>query len=208
MKRDKKIIILGAGIAGMSCSYHLGHQNCIVIDKNPYKGGHCYTHSKDESLWDEGPHVSFTKNKYVQNLLWSNNNCKFSEFNAEIGNWYKGNWIPHPAQYNLHSIPKSLAKECLDDFLLMRKSKNNNKQKILKNYEEWLINAFGEKFARNFPFTYTKKYWTCNPKDLTTNWIGERLVYPNPKDIIEGFQNKSRKSSHYPRYQQLHSLHF
>ncbi len=34
------ITILGAGIAGLSASYHFGHERCVVFDQRPAYGGH------------------------------------------------------------------------------------------------------------------------------------------------------------------------
>ena len=66
------ITILGAGFAGLaclSCSYHLGQENCILFDCDANAGGHSYSHQRDGFVWDEGPHVSFSKHPYVRDLL-------------------------------------------------------------------------------------------------------------------------------------------
>ena len=39
----KKYTILGAGLAGQSTSYHIGHEKCNVFEKNGYVGGHIYS---------------------------------------------------------------------------------------------------------------------------------------------------------------------
>ena len=59
------VIVLGAGLAGLSASYHLGH-DCEVYEKNDYCGGHIYSHHINGFTWDEGPHVSFTKHEHVR----------------------------------------------------------------------------------------------------------------------------------------------
>lgn len=66
--------ILGAGLSGISSSFHLGHNNCVVYEKNNYAGGHIHSEIIDGFTWDEGPHVSFTKNEYVKKLLADNVN--------------------------------------------------------------------------------------------------------------------------------------
>ena len=112
--------ILGAGLAGLSCSYHLGHQDCVIFEKNSYFGGHIYSHYRDGFTWDEGPHVSFTKHQYVRDLFQQSVNGQLLEYEAEIGNWYQGSWIPHPAQFNLYAVPKKIREECLNEFLSTR----------------------------------------------------------------------------------------
>lgn len=188
-----KFTILGAGIAGLSCSYHLGHKDSIIFEKKNYYGGHIYSHKKNNFIWDEGPHVSFTKHQYVKDLFADSVNNELLEYEVNIANYYKGSWIPHPAQSNLWSIPENIRKNCLDDFINSRKKIEKNPE----NYSEWLNQAFGKTFAINFPEAYTKKYWTCSAKDLAIDWIGERIFYPNIETVKQGYLKKPKKPTHY-----------
>jgi protoporphyrinogen oxidase len=43
--------ILGGGLAGLSASYHLGHQNCTIFEKNSYLTGHIHTEIIDGFTW-------------------------------------------------------------------------------------------------------------------------------------------------------------
>jgi protoporphyrinogen oxidase len=186
--------IIGAGIAGLSCSYHLGHERCCIIEQKPYVGGHAATHMRNGAFWDEGPHVSFTKSSYVQKLLgWSSESVVLN-FPTEVGNWFNGHWIPHPAQCNLHAVPQPLAKSCLDDFLNSRSSNNTLPP---TNYQEWLDKAFGHTFARTFPEAYTRKYWTCDPSSLSTDWIGDRVFYPSIETVVAGYNGNPKGDTHY-----------
>ncbi|MEJ7914448.1 MAG: NAD(P)-binding protein, partial [Chitinophagaceae bacterium] len=77
---DPKYTILGAGLAGISTSYHLGHAECVVFEAKPYTGGHIHSKEMNGFTWDEGPHVSFTKHAYVKELFASSVENKFLEF--------------------------------------------------------------------------------------------------------------------------------
>jgi protoporphyrinogen oxidase len=52
-------------------------------------------------------------------------------------------------------------------------------------------------FARHFPATYTRKYWTREPCDLTTEWIGSRIFYPSIEDVIAGSKGNIGRATHY-----------
>lgn len=187
--------ILGAGLAGISASYHLGHENCIVYEKKNYIGGHIHTDIIDGFTWDEGPHVSFTKHEYVKKLFADNVKQEFLEYPVETANYYKGVWIPHPAQSNMFAIPQPLRDACLKDFL---DSRDRIKYAIQpSNYAEWLKAAFGETFYNEFPRAYTKKYWTVEPELLTTDWVGERVFYPNVEDVKSGYLQALDVQTHY-----------
>ena len=190
-----KTLILGGGLAGLSCSYHLGHQNCQIIERNPYLGGHATTHQRDNAFWDEGPHVSFTKHESARNFLTWSADRHVLDYPTNVGNFFAGHWIPHPAQSNLCAVPEPLAGQCYDDFL-------DNQNKPLstdqpKNYQEWLDQAFGITFSRTFPHAYTRKYWTCDPSELSTDWVGGRVYKPDLETVVEGYRGKPKPNTHY-----------
>lgn len=57
MKEGKRIIVIGAGFAGLSaatCLAHMGHQ-VVIIEKNDQPGGRARTFAKDGFLFDMGP---------------------------------------------------------------------------------------------------------------------------------------------------------
>lgn len=190
-----KYTILGAGLSGLSCSYHLGHQQCQIFESQNHSGGHVFSYKKDGFVWDEGPHVSFTQHNYVKNLFAKSVNNDFYEFPVKVENFYNGSWIPHPAQSNLCAIPEPLRTSCLESFLTSREI--NEKTTGVSNYGEWLDKAFGKVFSQNFPYVYTKKYWTVTPKLLATDWIGKRVYYPEIDVVKNGYKNLPTESTHY-----------
>jgi protoporphyrinogen oxidase len=187
--------ILGAGLSGISTSYHLSHENCIVFEAKPHTGGHIHSQKINGFTWDEGPHVSFTKHQYVKDLFAESVENDFLEFPVHPTNYYKGAWIPHPAQSNLWAVPEPLRTECLNDFLATRK--NDEDAVEAADYEEWLLAAFGSTFTKNFPETYTKKYWTVPSKELTTDWVGGRIFYPDIDVVKNGYEGPQEESTHY-----------
>lgn len=187
--------ILGAGLAGISASYHLGHENCVVYEKNKYATGHIHTEFIDGFTWDEGPHVSFTSNEYVKNLFAKSLNNDYLEYPVKTVNYYQKSWIPHPAQTNLFAIPEELRNACLGDFLKARAHYPNDFAP--SNYKEWLEYSFGEVFSNHFPSAYTRKYWTTDPVNLTTDWVGGRVFFPNIEQVKEGYFAPLKEETHY-----------
>jgi protoporphyrinogen oxidase len=186
------VVILGSGLAGLSTSYHLNHK-CLIFEKKNHCGGHIFSQEINGFVWDEGPHISFTKHQYVKDLFFKSVEGKVLEFPVAPTNYYKGNWIPHPAQVNLHAVPEPMRSDCLNDFLSSREMEGNTPG----NYQEWLQLAFGSKFAKEFPEKYTVKYWTTEAENLTTDWVGERVFYPKIEDVKSGFYEQPKSSSHY-----------
>jgi protoporphyrinogen oxidase len=187
--------ILGAGLAGLSCSYHLDHENCVIFEGKSHAGGHIYSHHRDGFVWDEGPHVSFTQNAYVRDLFEQSVKGRMLDYPVEVSNYFHGSWIPHPAQSNLFAAPEALRDSCLDDFL---KTRNRvSPDTIPRHYGDWLEQAFGPTFAATFPSAYTRKYWTVEPACLTTDWVGSRVFYPDVETVVQGSKQAPTQATHY-----------
>ncbi len=187
-------VILGAGLAGLAASYHLGHDDCVVFEKSHVASGHIHTEFVDGFTWDEGPHLSFTKYDYVKELFADAVDGEFLEYPVETGNYFRGHWIPHPAQSNLFAVPEPLRSACLRDFHASRGLQHAGDP---GDYRDWLHRAFGATFADTFPAAYTRKYWTLPPERLTTDWVGERVYYPSVEDVTEGAKGPLPEQTHY-----------
>ncbi|MEO0508495.1 MAG: FAD-dependent oxidoreductase [Verrucomicrobiota bacterium] len=188
-------LVVGAGLAGLSCSYHIGHGRCLILEGKPHAYGHIYSESLDGFTWDEGPHVSFTKNAYARDFLAESVNGEFEEYEVIVGNYFNGDWISHPAQSNLYQVPEPLRTKCLDSFLASRNELVNSSEP--RDYKEWLCRSFGEVFAETFPSAYTRKYWTIEPERMTTEWVGGRVFQPSVDDVISGSRGPLDRQTHY-----------
>ena len=190
------ILILGAGLAGLSCSYHIGHDRCRVLEKGPRPFGHVASLVRDGFTWDQGPHVSFTRNPYVRALFADAVDGQYEEYSVKIGNYFHGHWIDHPAQTALHQVPEPLRAQCLESFISTRQNQGAS-FRTPTDYLTWLDAAFGPAFARTFPAVYTRKYWTIDPSQLTTEWLGERVKWPSVQDVIDGSRAPLANPRHY-----------
>lgn len=188
-----RTLILGAGLAGLSSSYHLGHKNCLVLEAKGHLFGHIHSIEREGFVWDEGPHVSFTSSDYVRELFWSSVEGRLLDYPVRTANYYKGHWIDHPAQSNFYQIPEPLRTACLESFRAAR-SKPEPKS---PNYQEWLDYAFGPVFAREFPAAYTRKYWTVEPKEMGIDWVGQRVFFPKVEDVEQGALGPLVQQTHY-----------
>jgi protoporphyrinogen oxidase len=191
-----KNLILGAGITGISASYHLGHDNCCLLEIADKPLGILRSKQVNGFTWDQGPHVSFTKHEYVRKLFAENTREEYKELEVKPVNYFKGIWVDHPVQSNLYQLPEDLRNECVYSFLKVR----NNQEydgKNLTNYFDWSEYSLGLKITSEFIRRYTKKYWTVEPQELTTDWIGPRVHVPNVEKLLEGSRAKSEKNPHY-----------
>lgn len=191
-----KIAILGSGMAGFGAAHHLHQQGLtsVMYDKNSYYGGHTSSYVFPEGwVFDEGPHVSFTQDKRIQDLLASNIDHQYETLSTYINNYWRGHWIKHPAQCNLYSLPTELVTRIILDFVEADKASPSE----IRNYEDWLRASFGNTFAETFPMEYTVKYHTTAASNLNTDWIGPRLYRAKLEEVLRGALEPSSPDVHY-----------
>jgi len=191
-----RVAILGSGMAGCGAAYRL-HQLGIAsttYDKNSHPGGHTSSYTFAGGwLFDEGPHVSFTEDKRIQDLLAGNIDDQFETLSTRVNNYWRGHWIKHPAQCNLYGLPPELVSRVLLDFIAAQ----GQPERPVANYEEWLRASFGNTFAETFPMEYTVRYHTTTAANMNTEWIGPRLYRPKMEEVIRGALEPSSADVHY-----------
>lgn len=190
--------ILGTGMAGFGAMHRLRqegyNQEIPMYDKNAYYGGHTASFkSTDGFIFDDGPHISFTDDERLQDLLAENVDHKYETLKATVNNYWQGYWIKHPAQCNLHGLPSDLVVDVIDDFIKAKHESNGT----ITNYKEWLYAKFGETFAETFPMVYGKKYHTVDAEQMDIDWLGPRLYQPELQEVLKGALEPSTPDVHY-----------
>jgi protoporphyrinogen oxidase len=192
----KEYIILGAGMAGFGAAHRLHAQGVIpvVFEKHGYHGGHTASFKNNQGfIFDEGPHISFTSDKRIQELFAESVHQQYETVKCRFNNYWKGYWIKHPAHCNLYGLPPDLIVEILRDFI----SVSQNGDGEILNYEDWLIASYGEKFARTFPMEYTVKYHTTTASNMSTEWLGPRMYRPKLEEVLFGSLSATTPDHHY-----------
>jgi len=190
------IAVLGTGMAGFGAWYRLRDEahDVVLYDKNSYAGGHTYSWSHAPGfVFDEGPHVSFTKDERVRAILAEAVDGEFEEIQYELTNYWRGHWAPHPVQTNLYGLPTDLVTRVITDFVAERQQP----EKPVRTYEDWLVSAYGRTFAEEFPEAYTRKYHTTSSRNMTTDWIGPRMYRPSLEEVLRGALAPSAPNVHY-----------
>lgn len=192
----KNIAILGAGMAGFGAAHHCHTQNvrATIYEKKPYHGGHTASHTFASGFtFDEGPHISFTKQERIKQLLAESVGGEYFESKAYVNNYWQGHWIRHPAQCNLHGLPDDLVVAVLQDFI----KGQGAQQPEIHDYRDWLYASFGKTFAETFPMQYTRKYHTTDAANMSTDWVAPRIYRPNLEEVLRGAVSAAASNVHY-----------
>ena len=190
------VAVLGSGMAGYGAAHQLSKSGIrpVMYEKRSHYGGHTASYSYEEGfIFDEGPHVSFTKDERIQELFAESVDGDYQRISTGVNNYWRGHWIKHPAQRNLYGLPTDLVVDILKDFV----EAHYDSERKVETYEDWLLAAFGETFARTFPMEYGLKYHTTEAKNMSIDWLGERLYKPSLEEVFHGALSETTPDVHY-----------
>ena len=187
---EKNVVVLGAGIAGLSYAYNHTDEDVIIYEQNSYYGGLCHSFKVKDCTFDSAVHLSFTEDMRVREIF---DKSDYILHKPVSYNFYYGKWIKHPVINNIAPMENDFKTKCIVDFF------ERDKDLIINNYSDYLLKAYGKSFKEKFYDVYTKKYWTVESQDLSTGWIGKRLPKVNNADIVRGSYEIMPRNDYYAR---------
>ena len=170
-----KVLIIGAGPAGLSCGYELSKQgiDVEVYEASEYTGGM----ARSFDLWgqkvDLGPHRFFSKEKHVNQFFRELIKEEYTLVNRQTRIFYRNRFFDYPLKiFNvLNNLPISTIVKIIWDYLLVQ-------IKPIKNpstFEEWVINRFGKKLFETFFKSYSEKLWGIPCSKIDASWAAQRI---------------------------------
>ncbi len=185
MNNQKKILIIGAGPAGLTAGYILSKNGykIEVIEENPkYVGGISRTEEYRGFRFDIGGHRFFSKSNEI-NMLWKKilpNN--FTVRNRKSRIFFNKKFFNYPLDL-FEVIFKLGIFESFICFFSFIKAKIFPIKKP-KSYHDWIYNNFGERLYLNFFKSYTEKVWGISCDDISADWAAQRIKGLNFKEIL------------------------
>ncbi len=182
----KRILILGAGLTGLSAAWHLKEKGIDykLFEKESEVGGLCRSKRIKGFTFDYGGHLLHFRNNYTLNLI--KKILKVNIIRHERSSWVYsfGRYIPYPFQANLRFLPAKIAAECLRGFI-------KADQKFLSekniNFLSWIKNSFGPGIARHFMLPYNRKFWRVPLDEMTCEWVDGFIPRPTVSQVLEEY---------------------
>ena len=194
-----KICILGGGLSGVSLAYFLQDNLQIeqidILEKNKNLGGLCRSFKKEGIYYDIGPHILFSKDKEILNLmtnLLGENKNKLRRSNKIF---YKGKFVKYPFENELSALPEEDREYCLNSFLY-----NAYENYEINNMLQFFLKTFGEGITNTYLRPYNEKIWKFDPVFMDTQMVN-RIPKPPKEDIL-------RSANGIPTDGYLHQLYF
>ncbi|MBZ0253574.1 MAG: FAD-dependent oxidoreductase [Candidatus Methylomirabilis sp.] len=176
------VVILGAGLAGLSAAHHLKSE-LRILEKDAEPGGLCRSRYGAGFTFDHGPHLFFGKDAYYRRLVRRFVAPGLHARRADAGQHSFGVTVPFPYAVHLRGMPTDVVVRCVRDYVRARASLDDAAP---ADYRAWCEKHFGAGFAALFMSPYARKIWTVEPEALSTDWVSVRIVTPPVEDVIEG----------------------
>ncbi len=194
-KEAADVLILGGGISGIALAAHLG-ADVEVLEKRSRIGGLSGSIIEDGFTFDAaGPHIMFSKNKDVLNLMVSVLGENVHQKRRDNKIWFKGRLVKYPFENDLASLPPEDNFECIYGYL-----KNPKQDSTPANLAEWSYATFGKGISEKYFIPYNRKIWNYDPEKIGLDFVS-RIPKPPMEDVL-------RSSIGIPTEGYLHQLHF
>ncbi|MEA2082581.1 MAG: FAD-dependent oxidoreductase [Elusimicrobiota bacterium] len=211
---EKKIVILGAGLTGLTAAHFLENPvsgraktKPFLLEKKDCAGGLCRTEQKNGFCFDYTGHLLHFKNRdstwksFVENTLKINLQRHSRRASIHIMNTL----VPYPFQYHLSYLSKKEKDRCVKDYLKIYKNAERPGGSR-ESFGSWAENSFGKRMASLFFIPYNKKLWNFDLGKMSTAWMGRFVPGPDVKKILRGAEKKDTSRSagynasfYYPR---------
>jgi protoporphyrinogen oxidase len=174
--RRRKVVIMGAGPAGLTAAYELMKRDVpvTVVEKDPTQvGGLARTVEHRGYRFDIGGHRFFSKNEEVEDL-WTEILGPEMLTRARLSRiYYRGRFFAYPIQaFNaLRNLGPGEAVLCLASYARARLRPVRNARSL----EDWVRNQFGWRLYSIFFKTYTEKVWGISTRELSADWAAQRI---------------------------------
>jgi len=171
----KKILIVGAGITGITLAERFASKGCkvLILEKRKHIGGNCYDfkNKKGILIHKYGPHIFHTNYKEVWDYL-----SKFTEwipYEHKVLGYIDGKFVPIP--FNLNTLyqllpekAEKLEKKLIEKFGYGARVPILELMKVKDKELKFLANFIYKKVY----FGYSKKQWGKSPEKMDPSVTG------------------------------------
>lgn len=196
----KHVVILGGGLAGLSCGYELAKTGVqvTILEREPQVGGMAQSFEEgdrntagqpgsDYWCYDYGPHRFHTKEKelmrHVQEII--GDNKVWAKRQSRI--YMFGKFFNYPL--NVKNILKNMSKwrifRFITDSMKVRVQEITRLKKFKdENFREWVERRFGTSLADTFFVQYTEKAWGMPATEISADWASQRITLLSLRDTV------------------------
>ena len=164
------MVVLGAGPAGLAFAYRYG-RGAVVLERATEVGGLSRSIEIEDGVFDIGGHSFHTPHPEVLALVRGLMKGGWHEQPRDARVWVSGQLIPYPFQRHFEKLDNQAMVEDCRGHVVDSASVAGS-----RNFEEWIFRRFGSGVAKNFMLPYNSKQWACDLRDMSCEWVIERVA--------------------------------
>jgi protoporphyrinogen oxidase len=186
MGSELPVAVLGGGLTGLVAAERLAAAGigAVVLEREAEPGGACRSIERDGFIFDHTGHLLHVARAESQDYLrdlgvWERLEVHDRRAAVVVGE----HTTPYPIQIHTHRLAPEVRRDCLLGFI--RAWADSDPQEP-ENFREWVLQRFGEGFARHFFFPYNSKLYRARPEELSLDWVGRYVPKPELEEVVDG----------------------
>jgi protoporphyrinogen oxidase len=202
------VLILGAGLAGLSAAWHLRGRDALVFESQAEVGGLCRTFREQGFTFDLTGHLLHLRDPSIRS--WVERLLPDGWLSLMRSAWISSHGVltPYPFQVNTAALPLAVRLECLLGFIETLRHAERRGSPVPPavplaeglpflavappaapdepSFLDWVLGNFGAGFAKHFFVPYNTKLWRRELSEITGDWVSWSIPRPELSDVLRG----------------------
>ncbi len=179
-----RIVIIGAGLTGISTAYHLeqcGFFDYALFEKEATGGGLCRSISQDGFTFDYTGHLLHASDNYFYELIQKIVGLDAMNIIDRRSFIFSHDvYTKYPFQINLHGLPIEVIVECITGFVARKTNAHPH------SFTDWVKAQFGDGIAKHFFFPFQEKIFAYDINKITASWTGRFVPSTSLEQMLHG----------------------
>lgn len=183
-----RTLIVGAGLAGLSCALHHAGE-AVIVEKTDIIGGKARTEYIDGYTFDVTGHWLHLRDDGIRSMIFELlGEDHFEQIDRISRIWSCGVYTLYPFQANVYGLPPEVVKACVMGAIEAdrRKAEVVDVADEPENFADWIRFYFGDGIAEHFMVPYNQKLWGVSVDEITSRWCQRFVPKPKLEDIVAG----------------------
>jgi protoporphyrinogen oxidase len=198
--QEHSVVIIGAGLTGLSCAWHFGG-DYLLLEREQEPGGIVRTRVRHNGFMCDGTgHWLHLRNAGMRDLVNKLLPGGLVEYERKAVIFSHGVFTLYPFQANTYGLPREIVLECLVGLLKAKHPEDFGLKPPAEppgNFHEWILRAFGEGIAKHFMVPYNQKLMGVKLTEMMPAYAERFIPRPSTEDVMRGALGFSRESLGY-----------
>ena len=178
-------LIIGAGLAGLSCAHHLG-DGYRILEREARVGGTARSFHRDGFIFDVTGHWLHLSDDGIRALVEQLLGEDLVAVDRRAAIYSHGVRTPYPFQAHTYGLPTQVVADCVLGYFRAREAAAAGTQGEPMSFADLIRHKMGDGIAEHFMLPYNTKLWGVPPDEMAHTWAGRFVPIPTPEEVVRG----------------------